>query len=130
MTISFLSALIFFKIAVTFVLVCLPFLLMTGSRLDQIAGVKAESNTFYRLYGIAILALLVGYATAFPLLQSGQFPWGVVIMGAISNGGAAFILFLGSSRIAKRVFAPVLAAIFGGLILSLALPDFATKPLI
>lgn len=130
MTISFLSALIFFKIAATFFLVCLPFLLMTGSRLDQIAGVKAKSNTLYRLYGIAVLALLFGYATAFPLLQAGQFPGGVVIMGAISNGGAAFILFIGSSRVAKRVFAPVLAAIFSGLILSLALPDFAIRPLI
>ncbi len=129
MTISFISLLIIFKISVSLILVCLPFLAMTKARLEQITETAAVSDTFFRLYGIAILALLVGYATAFPLIQVGQFPWGVAIMGVISNGGASFILLRGGSKTAKRVFVPIFGAIFAGLLVSLALPEFAITPI-
>ncbi len=129
MQISPLFLVIGFKIVVSLILVGLPFLLLKKDKLELIAGVKAQSDTFFRLYGIAILALLVGYGSAFPLLLNGQFPWAVAIMGAISNGGATFILLRGDTALAKRVFAPIFGFIFAALIWSMFMPGPAIAPL-
>ncbi|MEO0812627.1 MAG: hypothetical protein AAFY60_07170 [Myxococcota bacterium] len=125
MTISFISLIITFKILVTLVLVGLPFLVMSKTRLERISGVTAVSPAFFRLYGIAIVALLIGYATAFPLIQEGQFPWGVAIMGAASNGGASLVLIQG----AKQVFVPIYASIFVGLVVCMKWPELAMASL-
>lgn len=130
MLVTPLSMILVVKIVVTLAFVGLPFLILPKSRLEVFAGVSAETDTFFRLYGIAIIALLLGYATAFPVLAAGQFPWGVATMGVVSNGGAALILFRSGNGIAKRYFLPIYAAICLALIVSMSLPERAIAPLI
>ena len=125
MTISFLSGLIAFKILVTFLFVCLPFLVLTTARLSALTGVSDSSGQIFRLYGVAILGLLIGYATAFPTLNAGSFPWGIVAMGVISNGGATLVLSMGRPSVTRRLFAPLYGSIFVALVLSMIFPDIA-----
>jgi hypothetical protein len=42
--------------------------------------------TLFKLYGVAITALLVGYASAFWIIARGDFPWAVVEMGCDPSG--------------------------------------------
>lgn len=125
MTISFLSALIAFKILVTLLLVCVPFLVLAPARLGALTGVSDPSGQIFRLYGVAVLSLLVGYATAFSTLSEESFPWGIVIMGAISNGGATLVLSRARTSRMRRLFLPLYGAIFVALVLSMAFPDVA-----
>ena len=87
-----LSLLLVFKILITTVLTVVPFLLLSERRLAPLLGVTG-GGTLFRLYGVAILALLVGYSSGFWTIAAGRFPWGVVAMGIVSNGGAALVLF-------------------------------------
>ena len=93
-----LSILLLIKIATTGLGVALPFLFMSKTQLEKITNIHASSPLFFRLYGMAILALLVGYGFGIQQSESGHFPWGVVSMGLISNGGAAYLLLTGNSR--------------------------------
>lgn len=127
MTISFLSLVIAFKISVSLVLLVFPFLLASQERLERLTGTTAASPLFFRLYGVAISALLVGYAFAFPTLQAGQFPWSVAIMGAISNGGGSYLVLKGRTSRASRVQGYLFGGIFLALMVSMVLPDLATR---
>ncbi len=89
---TWLSLLLITKIFVTGALVAVPFLLLPKTKLEQSVKINAPSSTFFRLYGIAITALLVGYAFGIPAAEAGRFPWGVTWMGTVSNAGAAFML--------------------------------------
>ncbi len=89
---SYLALLLVTKIAATSLLVALPFLFAPLARLEATTGVSAKSTLFFRLYGVAIAALLVGYGFGILAAESGQFPWGIVSMGLVSNAGAAFLL--------------------------------------
>ncbi len=93
---SYLALLLVAKIAVTALLVALPFLVAPLAKLEATTRVSAKSTLFFRLYGVAIAALLVGYGFGIPTADSGQFPWGVVSMGLVSNAGAAFLLLRSS----------------------------------
>jgi hypothetical protein len=94
---SWLSLLLVFKIVMTGLLVSVPFLLLPQPKLQEATRVMAPSPLFFRLYAIAITALLVGYGSGIPMAESGHFPWGIVFMGIVSNAGAA-ILLLSYSR--------------------------------
>ncbi len=94
---SYLALLLVTKISVTGLLVALPFLLGPSARLEATTGVSVKSPVFFRLYGVAIAALLVGYGFGIPAAESRQFPWGVVSMGFVSNSGAAFLLLRSST---------------------------------
>ena len=59
-----LSLLLVFKILITTVLTVVPFLLLSERRLAPLLGVTG-GGTLFRLYGVAILALLVGYSSGF-----------------------------------------------------------------
>ena len=85
--------------------------------------VETASPTLFRLYGVAVLALLFGYATAIPNIQAGIFPWAIVIMGAISNGGAALFLVRDSSIWGRRILIVIFGGIFLALIASMAFPS-------
>ena len=89
---SWLSLLLLTKIAVTGLLVAAPFLFLPKAMLEKVTNTTAQTSALYRLYGVAIVALLVGYAFGIPSAEVGQFPWGVVTMGTVSNGGAALLL--------------------------------------
>lgn len=93
---SYLSLLLVIKISATALLVAMPFLFAPLAKLEATTGVSAKSAFFFRLYGVAIAALLVGYGFGIPVAESGQFPWGVVSMGLVSNAGASFLLLRAS----------------------------------
>jgi hypothetical protein len=125
---SWLSLLLITKIGVTGLLVAAPFLLLSKSKLEKSTSITTPTSVFFRLYGVAITALLVGYAFGIPTAEDGRFPWGVVCMGTVSNGGAA-ILLLAYSQGNKQN--RVLAAFFGlialGLIAAMVLPASAIQ---
>lgn len=112
---SWLSLLLVTKIAVTGLLVAAPLLLLPTSKLERLTNITTHTSLFFRLYGVAITALLVGYAFGIAAAENGRFPWGVVCMGTVSNGGAA-ILLLANSRSNNNL---VLAAFFGLVALAL-----------
>lgn len=93
---SYLALLLVTKISATALLVALPFLFAPLSKLEGTTRMSAKSTLFFRLYGVAIAALLVGYGFGIPVAESGQFPWGVVSMGFVSNAGAALLLLRAS----------------------------------
>ena len=115
---SWLSLLLTLKISATTLLVALPFLFASKPLLEKFTGLQARQPMFFRLYGVAITALLVGYGFGIPVAERGEFPWGVTWMGLVSNGAAAALLLAHArSNTVNR-----LSGIFFGLIaLGLAL---------
>lgn len=93
---SYLTLLLIVKIATTALFVALPFLFAPLAKLEAITRVSTKSTLFFRLYGVAIAALLVGYGFGISAAERGNFPWGVVSMGLVSNAGAAFLLLRAS----------------------------------
>ncbi|WP_436397723.1 hypothetical protein [Roseobacter sp. S98] len=94
----------------TVVLVSGPFLLLPLHRLETMTGVSAASATFFRLYGMAATALLVGYGVGLWQSTDGVFPWAAVLMGIVSNVGAAGILAFApaaSSRASATIFGSI-----------------------
>jgi hypothetical protein len=88
----FISLLLIAKITVTGLMIALPFLLLPADRLSKMTGAE-NATTLFRVYGIAIAALLVGYGSAFPLIANGEFPFGIAAMGIVSNGLPAAYMF-------------------------------------
>ncbi len=124
----FISLLLILKIGVTALLTAMPFLLLPEAKLAKMTGVE-NGGAFFRLYGVAILALLVGYSGGFAIIADERFPWGIAAMGIVSNGGAAAVLFLtGGWRRAKTISAFV-ALIALGLIMACANSNWAMTPL-
>lgn len=112
-----LSLLLWIKIIGTFFPVAAPLLLFPKSEIDKRSGFEASDITLYRLYGMAVLALLVGYAGGYFQVLNGTFPIGVIAMGFVSNAGA-FLVMLMTGRAAKTPFS---AAFFGLIAFGLAL---------
>ncbi len=127
MHISWLSLLLIIKIAVTGLLVAAPLLRLPKARLEQLTHITTQTSLFFRLYGMAITALLVGYAFGIPAAEDGRFPWGVVCMGTVSNGGAAILLLLNPQSTNTRVLAAFFALIALGLIAAMLLPAGALR---
>lgn len=125
---TWLSLLLITKIGVTGLLVAAPFMLLPKSKLEKSTNITTPTPVFFRLYGAAITALLVGYAFGIPAAEAGRFPWGVACMGTVSNGGAA-ILLLAYSQGSKQN--RMLGAFFGlialGLIAAMILPASAMQ---
>jgi hypothetical protein len=126
---SFITLVLIAKIIVTGIMTAVPFLFQPAERLAARTGAGVGGATLFRLYGIAILAVLVGYASGFWLIGRGEFPWGVVAMGLVSNGGGATVLFAsGAWRRAKPIafFVAGIALLLAG---SATIPQQAMKPL-
>jgi len=123
--VTYLALLLIFKIVVTAVTVSLPFLALPGAKLQAQFGIGADALPLARLYGIAVTALLVGYAGGFAPAQAGVFPWGVVIMGIASNLGATIgLIVTGGWR--RSIAAPIIfGAIAAALIASTLSPALA-----
>ena len=123
---SYLALLLITKIFVTTPLVALPFLVGPLPLLEATTGVSAKSTDLFRLYGVAITALLVGYGFGIPVAEGHQFPWGVVAMGFISNAGGAFLLFRSSTpRSAGFWLGSFFTFIAVALAISMAAPNLA-----
>jgi hypothetical protein len=110
--VSWLALLLIIKISVTALLVALPFLFAPLVRLEATTRVSTKNTLLFRLYGVAIAALLVGYGLGIPAAESGQFPWGVVFMGLVSNAGASFLLL----RVSKQSSSSFWLGIFFALV--------------
>ena len=117
---NFLGLTFLFKIAVTLILLA-PLMLAPARRLSPAFALEAAHPLIFRLYGVAIAALLVGYGFGFMTAQNGIFPWGPVAMGIVSNAGAAIVL---AARARSGAFSPSMGAaivVFGGIGLALLL---------
>lgn len=124
---SWLSLLLVTKIAVTGLLVAAPLLLLPTSKLERLTNITTQTSLFFRLYGVAITALLVGYAFGIGAAENGRFPWGVVCMGTVSNGGAAILLLANSRSNNNRVLAAFFGLIALALLAAMVLPARAIQ---
>ncbi len=122
---TLLALLFSVKIAVTLPFVALPFLFMQKARLGAVMSVDAHKTTFFRLYGVAMIALLTGYGGGIWLLFNNIFPWGVLMMGVVSNGGASFILFKTGAASRNKFLTGFFIAVTLGLLIAAARPDLA-----
>ncbi|GAA6207113.1 hypothetical protein NBRC116601_04060 [Cognatishimia sp. WU-CL00825] len=113
------------KIIVTAVLLVPPFLLYSKDKLGPRLDVVANSPTFFRLYGVAMLALLAAYISGLLQVIQGEFPWGIIPMAIVSNGGGAIVLFTLGSATVKRTTAPVFGALAVAFIFCALVPDAA-----
>ncbi len=89
-----LIGLFILKIAVSLVFLVIPFLFFSTQKLATITGVQSKSANLFRLYGWAIVALLVGYGFGLSEALAGSYPLPMVVMGIVSNGGATVILLM------------------------------------
>lgn len=124
-----LGLLLWFKIGVTAATAVLPMLLLPARLVAQRLGIEPSAVGFIRLYGVALLALLVGYAQGLVMLADGLFPTGVVWMGLVSNGGAALALVTTGLHRRLRLTAPLYGLIALGLAAALVWPALAVRPL-
>ncbi len=92
-------------------------------------GVSAASGTLFRLYGMAATALLVGYGLGLWQSMNGVFPWAAVLMGIVSNAGAAGILAFAPS-VSSRVYATIFGAVGLLLVWAALTPTAAIRPLL
>ena len=114
------------KVAGTFVLVAMPFLCLRGETLNRMMGTSG-GTTLFRLYGIAVLALLIVYGFGLADALRGQFPYGVAVAGLVSNAGAALVLIAhGVWQRNLPVFALLSVAAIG-LAMCLFFPELATS---
>ena len=127
---TLLSLLLATKMAATALLVCLPFLLFSRNTLGAMLQLEAKSSAFFRLYGVAILALLVAYGFGLVQTLNGEFPWLVVTVGIVSNAGATLVLtFIATGR-RNQLSAAFFGSIATLLVMSAGWPDFAMTRLL
>ena len=89
---TLLSYVLLAKILVSIVFVSGPLLFLPTAKLEALTGTKANDVSLYRLYGMAITALLVGYGFGLADTLEGRFPWSAVFFGVVSNIGATMVL--------------------------------------
>ena len=106
---TYLTLLIGVKIVVTLLNVIVPFLFFPTATLDRLAGFGQANTAFYRLYGMAMLALVVAYGGGLLQTLAGEYPAQIVAMGLVSNVGAALIMIWTGYARSQRA----LAAFFG-----------------
>lgn len=119
---TWLTLLLTFKIGFTAVFVALPMLLLPASAFEARLGVDVRAAPYIRLYGWALIALLVGYAGGIAQAQAGQFPWGVVTMGLVSNLGATALMLSPWGKGPSPIMPIVFGSIAAGLLVSACFP--------
>ena len=126
---TYIVLLLWIKIIVTLLTVVLPVAVLSKNRLAALFGFGDAQDGFYRIYGVAILALLFGYYTGIDLANNGVFPEKILWMGIVSNLGATLVLLFG--KFSKRNWPAI--AFFGSiafaLIFMLLSPDLAMRTL-
>ncbi|WP_299693561.1 hypothetical protein [uncultured Tateyamaria sp.] len=126
---SAISLILGAKIVVTVVLVTGPFLFLPRHKLETMTGVAAASSTLFRLYGMAATALLVGYSVGLWQSMNGVFPWAAVLMGIVSNVGAAGVLVFAPTA-SSRGYATIFGTVGLFLIWAALSPTAAIHPLL
>lgn len=91
MVLGFLPVVFVVKILFT-LLLCVP-LLFFSSELFALAGIPKPINViFFRLLGMAYVALTVGYIFGLISTLHGDYPTEIIWVGIVSNGGACLLL--------------------------------------
>ena len=85
---TLLSLLLCVKIGVTLLGVAGPFLVLPAERINAIMAPHSGSTLIFRLYGVALMALLTAYTGGILAAEAGRFPTEIVAMGLVSNFGA------------------------------------------
>jgi len=119
---TYLDLVLLAKIVGTAMFVGLPFLLLPAPRLIGLLQIEGAEPAIplIRLYGWAVIALLVGYSFGFSWIANGDFPVAVVTMGLVSNaGGTALLVLTGAWRKALPM-----TLFLGAIALSLAFAIF------
>ncbi len=124
-----LALLLLVKIVGTLAAVAMPMLLLPIRRLDQLSELGPSNPVLYRLYGIAMLALLVGYTGGLVQVFAGEFPVTIVAMGVVSNGGASIALMAQEQTRQRRIALAFLASITVGLLVASGAQAWALAPL-
>ena len=122
---TYLVLLLWIKITVTVLTVVLPVALLPKDRLASLFGFGDAEDGFYRIYGVAILALLFGYYAGIDMASDSIFPDKILWMGIVSNLGATLILLFG--KFSKRNWAGIIffGAIAIAMIIMLLNPELA-----
>ena len=122
---TLLSVLLSAKILVTLVFVAGPFLLLPAERLNAAMAPHSGSAMMYRLYGVALLALVTAYAGGLVAAQSGRLPVEVIAMGLVSNFGGALTQAVFRVTGPQRVLMGFFAFVGLGLLVAAFNPSFA-----
>ncbi len=123
-----LALVLIVKIVFTAIFVAIPDLVFPLSRLSP-TFTAPGLLVLFRLYGIAILALLVGYGAALRDVLRDSFPRWLVLMGLISNAGAVIVVVVIGGRHAIDGGMFFFGAIALLLLISLIRPDLAMRTL-
>ena len=116
------------KILGTGLFVCLPLLLLPRNRVASTLAVDVSALPYLRLYGVAVLALLVGYSFGFSAITGPVFPMGIVSMGVVSNGLGFLVLIATGAYRNNRVMTGLIGVIAALLVVCIARPDVAMRP--
>jgi len=122
---TYLTILLLIKIIGTLLAIGIPFLFFPKAKLDELAGLGAPAVTLYRLYGVAVLALLVAYTGGVLDAQAGRFPGGIVAMGIVSNAGAVAAIVCTGRAQQMTVSVAYFGAIAAGLVVAAISPPLA-----
>jgi len=87
-----LSIVLSVKIALTVLFWCGPMLLFPRLTMSKMGFSDMEPIIYIRLLGVAYLALVVGYCFGLKDALYGVYPKVIVLVGIVSNGGAAMII--------------------------------------
>ncbi len=109
----------------TGIFAALPLTLLPAGRVSRQLSVDPSAMPYLRLYGVAMVALLVGYAFGFSALSGETFPLGVVCMGIVSNGLAALTLVHTGAYRQNRVLTLLVTGIAVALITAILDQDLA-----
>jgi len=132
---SLLLLLLIFKITITVFAVVIPYLKHEPQGLAKEHGLEGNSSLVFRLYGVAITALLVNYCFGAYQLVGGTFPQAAIWVGIVSNIGASIVLFSEKNRAESQASIASSKAIitFGligfGLIFAVVFPSEMTQNL-
>ncbi len=118
---TWLTLLLLFKVGFTAIAASFPLLFFSKEKVASTLGIGLDAIPICRLWGVAVTALLVGYAGGIAPAEAGTFPSGVVIMGIVSNiGHTAALLQTGIWQKAKAA-----TMVYGLIALSLILAMLA-----
>jgi hypothetical protein len=130
---SILFLLFCFKITISILAVVLPFAVAKENSMKKMTTLSGQSRLLFRLYAVAIVSLLVNYVFGASQAYHQQFPWAAVIVGIVSNGGAAALLVKekyinkGQAIMASPLSIGVFSSITIGLLLSVAFPAYSIR---
>ena len=122
---TYLDLILLAKIAGTALFVGLPFLLLPTAKLVKLLEIEGAEAALplIRLYGWAVIALLVGYSFGFSWVSRDVFPIGVVTMGLVSNAGATLLLVITGAWRKAIAMTAFLGAIAASLCFAMASPN-------